>query len=102
MLMAVVLTAKLGRIQYQGHTETYYNMKMDRIIERADAYFERDEDLYKVREDGVKTYDGFVIVATNWKVHPFGSLVETSRGMGIVLDHHTAKDKNLVDIATNW
>ncbi len=102
MLMAVVLTAKLGRIQYQGHTETYYNMKMDRIIERADAYFERDEDLYKVREDGVKTYDGFVIVATNWKVHPFGSFVETSRGMGIVLDHHTAKDKNLVDIATNW
>ena len=74
---------------------------MNKVIERADAYYGL-KDVYAVREDGVKTYNGFVIVASNWAVHPFGTLVDTSRGVGIVLDHHTAKDTELIDIATDW
>ena len=101
MLMAVVLTARLGTIQYGNHKETWYNLRMNKVVERADAFYGL-HDVYAVREDGVKTYNGFVIVATDWSVYPFGSVVETSLGTGIVLDHHTAKDKTLVDVATAW
>ena len=97
------LTKKMGTHIFKGHTETWYNLKMDRVIERADAYYDSDEDSYLIRDDGVKTYKGFVICAADWSVHPYGSFVETSRGIGIVLDHHTVKgNKTLVDIATNW
>jgi len=100
-LLAVVLTAKLGTIQFENHRETWYNLRMNKIVERADAYYGLN-DVYAVREDGVKAYNGFVIVAADWTVHPFGSVVETSLGTGIVLDHHTAGDKELIDIATTW
>ena len=99
--LAVVLTAKMGRIAFNNHTETWYNLRMNKVIERADAYYGLS-DVYAVREDGVKTYNDFVICAADWSVYPYGSLIETSLGTGIVLDAHTAKDKNLVDIATSW
>lgn len=99
-LMAVILTARLGTITYQGHRETWYNLKMNKVVQRADEFYGLS-DVYAVRDDGVKTYNGFVICAANWKVHPFGSLVETSRGLGIVLDH-TETDKETVDIAVSW
>lgn len=100
MAAALILTARLGRINYNGHCETYYNLPMKNITARADQFYGL-QDVYKVREDGVKTYNGFVICAANWEVHPFGSVVETSRGIGIVLDH-TETDKETIDIATNW
>lgn len=101
-LSAIILTAKLGRIEFNGHPETYYNLNMNRITARADAYYGL-ENVYAVREDGVKTYNGFVIVAADWTLHPFGTVVETSLGTGIVLDHIGADtNKNTVDIATSW
>lgn len=101
-LAAVILTARLGRINYNDHCETYYNLNMDRIVERADSVYGLS-DVYEIREDGVKTYNNFVIVATDWNIYPFGSVVETSRGIGIVLDHIGAvKNRNTVDIATEW
>ncbi len=100
-LMATVLTAKLGTIEYQGHKETWYNLKMNKVVERADAYYGLS-DVYGVTEDGIKTYNGFVIVAADMSV-PYGTVVETSRGIGIVLDYHTVKNgENLYDIATTW
>jgi len=99
-LAAVILTAKLGRIEYSGHVETYYNLNMNRIVERADSYFGLN-DVYAIREDGVKTYNGLVIVATDWNVYPYGSLVETSRGVGVVLDTGEFTG-NTVDLAVNW
>ena len=101
ILTAVVLTARLGVIQYQGHRETYYNLKMDRIIERADGIY-GIKGVYEVREDGVKTYNGFVICACDWDKHPYGSIVDTSRGVGITLDTGTFEDRETVDIATEW
>ena len=100
-LMATVLTAKLGTIEYQGHKETWYNLKMNKVVERADNFYGLS-DVYGVAEDGIKTYNGFVIVAADMSV-PYGTVVETSRGIGIVLDYHTVKNgENLYDIATTW
>lgn len=102
-LFAIILTAKLGTIQNENSNikETWYDLPMHNIVERADAYYGL-EGVYEVREDGVKTYNGLVIVATNWDVYPYGSIVETSLGTGVVLDMQTSKDKTVVDIATSW
>ena len=101
-LLTIILTAKAGKISFNGHTETWYNLRMNRVVERADAYYGLSE-VYAIREDGVKTYNGFVICATDWSVYPFGSIVETSLGTGIVLDHiGNIADRNTVDIATSW
>ena len=100
-LMATILTAKIGTINYAGHVETWYNLKMNKIVERADNFYGLS-DVYGVREDGVKTYNGFVIVAADKSV-PYGTVVETSRGIGIVLDYHTIKNgENVYDLATSW
>ena len=100
-LMATILTAKIGTINYAGHVETWYNLKMNKVVERADAYYGLS-DVFEIREDGVKTYNGFVIVAADKSV-PYGTVVETSRGIGIVLDYHTIKNgENTYDLATDW
>ena len=100
-LMATILTAKIGTINYAGHVETWYNLKMNKVVERADNFYGLS-DVYGVREDGVKTYNGFVIVAADKSV-PYGTVVETSRGIGIVLDYHTIKNgENTYDLATDW
>lgn len=100
-VLATILTAKIGTINYAGHVETWYNLKMNKVVERADAYYGLS-DVFEVREDGVKTYNGFVILAADKSV-PYGTVVETSRGIGIVLDYHTVKDgKNVYDVAVDW
>ena len=99
-LFVVVLTAKLGTVDYAGHKETYYNLRMNNIVSRADAYYGLSN-VYKIRDDGIKTYNGFVILATDWDIYPFGSVIETSVGTGIVLDHHET-DQNIVDVAVSW
>lgn len=99
-LLVVVLTAKLGTINFNGHRETYYNLPMHNITDRADAFYGL-EDVYSVREDGVKTYNGFLMLATDWNKYPFGTVIETSLGTGIVLDAHET-DSNVVDIAVEW
>ena len=99
VLLAAVLTARIGTINFNGHKETWYDLDMSRIVAKADAYYGL-ENVYQVREDGIKTYNGFVIVAAK---KPYGTVVETSRGIGLVLDVHTVEnDKELVDIATAW
>lgn len=100
-LMATILTAKIGTINYAGHVETWYNLKMNKVVERADNFYGLS-DVYGVREDGVKTYNGFVIVAADKSI-PYGTVVETSRGIGLVLDYHTIKNgENTFDLATDW
>ena len=101
MAVTAILTAKLGTVQYEGHKETWYNLPMHNIVERADAYYGL-EGVYDVREDGVKTYNGFLMLATDWNEYPFGSVIETSLGTGIVLDMQTTGNKQFVDIAVDW
>jgi hypothetical protein len=56
---------------------------------------------YWVREDKVKMFGPWVIVAAHPSVTRY-TRIQTSLGEGIVLDYHTAGDKNLYDIATDW
>ena len=89
---------------YYGPTgkETYYNLDMNGVVSNAQAQGIQGE--YWVREDGVKMYGDYVIVAANLDTHPRGSTVETSLGTGIVLDTggFAASDPNQVDIAVDW
>ena len=100
ILLAAVLTAKIGTIQYDGHKETWYNLDMSRIIRQTDEATGL-EGMYNIREDGVKCYGEFVIVAADLNVHPRYSFIDTSLGMGVVLDSHTT-DSETIDIATTW
>ena len=38
------------------------------------------------RSDGVKMFGEYVMIAANWKTRPLGTKVETSLGLGIVVD----------------
>lgn len=102
LLALTVLTAVKGVNNFMGHTESWYNLKMTKVVQRADEYYGLSN-AYAIREDGVKTYNGFAICAGNFEVHPYGSVIDTSLGTGLILDH-TGKgtDKTLIDIATNW
>ena len=98
-LFAIILTAKLGTIEYNGHTETWYDLPMDRCVQRAQDLGIPCE--YTVRDDGVKMFGPWVIVAA----HPSKiryTFVETSLGEGIILDTHEMNDTELIDIATTW
>ena len=59
---------------------------------------------YWVREDGVKMYGDYVMVAADLNTHPRGSLVESSLGTAIVVDTggFAASNPNQLDIATAW
>ena len=93
------MTARIGKLNYQGHIETYYNLNMERVVQNAkDAGIPCD---YWVDENGVKHFGPWVIVASHPSVTRY-SFVETSLGTGIVLDRHTVSDPNLYDIATTW
>ena len=98
-LFAIMLTAALGRITYGNHIETWYNLPMDNVVQRAQDMGIPCE--YWVRDDGVKMFGQWVIVAAHPSI-PRYSLVETSLGTGIVLDRHTCQDAELYDIATDW
>ena len=99
MMLAVVLTARLGTVQYNGHKETWYNLNMNKVVQRAQNMGIPAE--YSVRSDGVKMFGDWVIVAAHPSVTRY-TFVETSLGTGIVLDTHTTSDKNLYDIAVAW
>lgn len=96
------LTASGGVNYYGDQKETYYNLNMNNVVNNAqNAGIEGD---YWVRDDGVKMYGEYVIVAANQEVHPYGTTVDTSLGEGIVLDTGSFANGNptQVDIATDW
>lgn len=79
-----------------GYKETYYNLRMDGCLRLLGL----DQSLASVRSDGVKTYDGYVMVASpNLSAYPKGSYVETTLGTGIVVDYCPSGN---LDIATTW
>lgn len=98
-----VLT-KMKGVNYSiyGHKETWYNLPMRGVIQIAkEAGIEGD---YWVRDDGVKMYGDYVIVAADLEIFPRGSIVETSLGLGIVLDTGDFVYSNhyQFDIAVDW
>ena len=97
-----VLTAFAGTITGPSGKETYYNLNMSGVVSIMRSLGNTDE--YWVRDDGVKMLGDYVMVAANLDVHPRGSLVETSLGMGIVCDtgSFASGNPNQLDIAVNW
>jgi len=98
-LIALILTAGLGRITYGNHVETWYDLPMNKVIQRSqDAGIPCE---YWIDERGVKMFGQWVIVAA----HPSKTrytFVDTSLGQGIILDTHEMNDTELYDIATTW
>lgn len=97
-----ILDAEVGHIDGPTGDETYYNLPMDEIVARMHRLGVKGD--YWEREDGVKMFGDYVMVAANLTTHPRGSIVETSLGTGIVCDTGGfAKDHpQRLDIATNW
>ena len=96
------LSASAGRVQGPSGTETYYNLDMSGVVGIMQDLGYGNQ--YWVRNDGVKMFGNYVMVAANFDVHPRGSLVETSLGTGIVCDTggFAEGNPNQVDIATTW
>ena len=98
LLMAVMLTATLGRIAYGNHVETWYNLPMSKVVQNS---IDRGIDgEYWERKDGCKMFGKYVILASDESI-PIGTVIETSRGLGIVLDRHTTTPE-VVDLAVTW
>ena len=101
---ADVLTKKGGVNYFGQQKETWYNLPMQRVLNRAHKVFWTDDRVYWIDDRGVKRFGSYIIVAADYSVHPYGSLVETSLGTGIVLDtgRFTEANNTQVDIAVSW
>ena len=84
------------------HKETYYNLNMKKVIATAQA--NGVSGMYWERFDGMKMYGSHIIVAANQTKYPYGSVVSTSRGSGIVLDTGDFAKSNpeQYDLAVTW
>lgn len=101
LLACCILTARAGRIvNVYGQTETWYNLRMSKVVSNAESKLGYSLP-YWIREDGCKMYGNYIIVAADYNYHPYGSLVMTSRGIGIVLDTGTFKGEQF-DLAVDW
>ena len=96
------LTKEGGVFTFNGHTETYYNLDMSVVVQVAQSRGIAGE--YHVRSDGAKMIGDYIMVAACYDVHPYGSLVNTSLGMGIVVDTGGFIEWNPTgcDIACDW
>ena len=97
-----VLSKGRGTIQGPSGKETYYNLNMSGVVSimrRLGYDYE-----YWVRDDGVKMFGNYVMIAANLNIRPRGSLVQTSLGMGIVCDTGGFAKRNptQIEIATTW
>lgn len=96
------LSASLGRVAGPSGEETYYNLNMKKCVQRLhDLGYEGE---YWVREDGVKMFGDYVMVAANFDIRPLGTIVETSLGFGIVSDCGEFVEDNptQIDVAVTW
>lgn len=97
-----VLNRTVGTVMGPSGKETFYNLDMSGVIAimQSMGYYAD----YWVREDGVKMYGDYIMVAANLSIRPKGTLVQTSLGMGIVVDTggFAATNPYQLDIATTW
>lgn len=82
--------------------ETYYNLPMGGVIYlmRHLGYSE-EEYPYWIRDDGVKMFGSYVMVAADLSLRPKGTVLESSMGLAIVCDTGDL-DRTQLDIAVNW
>ena len=96
------LSPARARINGPSGSETYYNLDMTGVVRGLQSKGYKGE--YSVREDGCKMFGDYIMVAANYDIHPYGSIVETSLGLGIVCDTGGFIKWNPtgLDIATDW
>lgn len=98
------LNKRDGVNYYNGTKETYYNLDMTKIYERADKNFGSHHKKW-TRSDGVKCYGPYIVLAVPFDVYPYGTTdIPTSLGLGIALDtgRFAETNKNQIDIAVDW
>lgn len=102
MLIIEHLTPMGGVYYFGSQKETYYNLDMSSVVEIA--HNNGIEGEYYIREDGCKMLGDYIMIAANQNIHPYGSLVETSLGTGIVVDTGGFAVNNplQIDIAVSW
>lgn len=94
-----VLNPYDGINYYYGTLETYYNMDMSGVVDWMHSLgYEGD---YWIRDDGVKMFGPYVMVAAEYDQYPKGSIVDTSLGTGLVCDTGEG-GYDWFDIATCW
>ena len=83
--------------------ETYYNLNMSYCIEIMKWLGIGEAYGCWVRSDGVKMYGNYIMCAADTNVFPKGSIVETSLGTAMVVDHcEAAEGCPEFDIAVTW
>lgn len=100
------LTRSAGVFSGPSGRETYYNLNMNGVVRimRSLGYSESDGWVYWVREDGVKMFGNYVMVAADLSRRPKGTILECSLGTAIVVDtgSFVASNPNQLDIAVAW
>ena len=102
-----------GYVEYgpSGAYETYYDadvicdVGMDNCVKyMRDLGYSEEEYPYYIREDGVRMFGNYVMVAADTNILPKGTMIDTSLGMGMVCDHCESSETNhrQIDIAVNW
>lgn len=97
-----VLNSFAGLVAGPSGNETFYNLDMSGVISIMQSQGYNYE--FWIREDGVKMFGDYVMVAADLSIRPRGSLIPTSLGMGIVCDtgSFVSWDPTRLDIATTW
>lgn len=97
-----ILTKNAGTIEGPSGRETYYNLKMSKVIEYMKSLGYNYE--YWGRQDGVKMYGPYVMCAASLDIRPKGTILETSLGPAIVCDtgDFAKSNKTQIDIAVDW
>ena len=97
-----VLSRSRGSVSGPSGKETYYNLNMSGCISimNGRGFYEP----YWVRSDGVKMYGYYVMCAAGLGIRPKGSIVESSKGLAIVVDTggFASRNPTQLDIAVTW
>ena len=97
-----VLSRSRGSVSGPSGKETYYNLNMSGCISimKSRGFHEP----YWVRSDGVKMYGYYVMCAAGLSIRPKGSIVESSKGLAIVVDTggFASRNPRQLDIAVTW
>lgn len=91
-----------GTVAGPNGKETYYNLDMTGVVKIMKSLGYDYE--YWVREDGVKMYGPFIMVAADLSLRPRGSIIKTSLGWAMVCDTGEFINWNptQLDIAVCW
>lgn len=100
-----VLNSVNGTVVGPSGVETYYNLPMDGVVAiMRNAGYSEEEYPYWVREDGCKMLGDYIMIAADQRKRPIGTILPTSRGLGIVCDtgDFIYSDSTQIDMAVDW